>query len=155
MLTRPQICTLHERDVEMMHGGLTHAGGVVHRQGPNGVEHVLLVRASKAPFEWVLPKGHIEHGETPAETASREVLEETGVEASVGPELGTSSFVSPKGEEVRVLFFLMRFESSRAPKELRALQWCVIDDALVLTPFESNRVVLRAARDALTRMKTQ
>ncbi|MCK9486684.1 MAG: NUDIX domain-containing protein [Dehalococcoidia bacterium] len=30
---------------------------------------------------WALPSGHMEPGETPAETAARELLEETGVEA--------------------------------------------------------------------------
>src|SRR5262249_41445497 len=57
--------------------GLTHAGGVVFRKRNGAVEY-LLVQASKDRTQWVLPKGHIEPGEEPRETAVREVKEETG-----------------------------------------------------------------------------
>jgi len=33
---------------------------------------ILLVRAKKNPSIWIFPKGHIENGETPQETALRE-----------------------------------------------------------------------------------
>jgi 8-oxo-dGTP pyrophosphatase MutT (NUDIX family) len=39
-------------------------------------------------LEWCLPKGHIEHGETPEIAAQREVAEETGIEAEVLRPLG-------------------------------------------------------------------
>ena len=61
---------------------LTHAGGLVTRL-QNGVEEYLLVQASGNREDWVLPKGHIEPGEDPRETAVREVLEETGCWARV------------------------------------------------------------------------
>src|SRR5262245_50441854 len=57
--------------------GLTHAGGVVCRKRGGDVEY-LLAQASKNRAQWVLPKGHIEPGEDPRETAVREVKEETG-----------------------------------------------------------------------------
>jgi 8-oxo-dGTP pyrophosphatase MutT (NUDIX family) len=41
---------------------------------------------------WSLPKGHIEAGETAAETAEREVREETGIHGSVLRELGTIDY---------------------------------------------------------------
>jgi len=41
---------------------------------------------------WSLPKGHIEAGETPAQTAVREVSEETGITGRVVGELGTIDF---------------------------------------------------------------
>lgn len=64
--------------------GLTHAGGVVFRkQGKEETIEYLLVQASKDRSQWVLPKGHIESGEDPRETAVREVLEETGYWARV------------------------------------------------------------------------
>jgi 8-oxo-dGTP diphosphatase len=46
---------------------------------------VLLVRRGKAPLAglWSLPGGRIEPGETAAETAAREVREETGLAARV------------------------------------------------------------------------
>ena len=56
--------------------GLTHAGGIVYRR-KNGKTKFMLVTANSARSEWVLPKGHIEPGESPRITAVREVREET------------------------------------------------------------------------------
>jgi 8-oxo-dGTP pyrophosphatase MutT (NUDIX family) len=61
---------------------LTHAGGVVLRKR-DGTTEYLLIQASKDPMEWVLPKGHIELGESAREAAVREVREETGYWAQV------------------------------------------------------------------------
>lgn len=52
------------------------AGGVVINEGGE----LLMIYLRK---RWDLPKGHIEDGESSAEAACREVLEETGVEAVV------------------------------------------------------------------------
>ena len=41
---------------------------------------------------WSLPKGHVELGETEAETAVREVQEETGIHGRVVGKLGTIDF---------------------------------------------------------------
>lgn len=61
----------------------SHAGGVVFRMCRKRA-YYLLVEASEDPLQWVLPKGHVEVGESPFETAVREVHEETGVWAKVG-----------------------------------------------------------------------
>ena len=42
---------------------------------------------------WALPKGHIDEGESAAETALREVHEETGVEGRVVEKLGDIRYV--------------------------------------------------------------
>ena len=48
----------------------------------NGVgSHVLLVSAAKRVGAWVLPAGGVEPGETPAESALRELWEEAGARA--------------------------------------------------------------------------
>lgn len=46
-------------------------------------DHVLLIKRGKAPRpgEWSIPGGHVEWGETTAQAAIREVMEETGIEA--------------------------------------------------------------------------
>lgn len=43
-------------------------------------------------LRWSLPKGHVERGETPADTAVREVAEETGITGRVLAPLGTIDF---------------------------------------------------------------
>jgi 8-oxo-dGTP diphosphatase len=46
-------------------------------------DQVLLIKRGKAPRlgEWSIPGGHVEWGETAAQAAMREVMEETGIEA--------------------------------------------------------------------------
>lgn len=41
---------------------------------------------------WLMPKGHVEPGETLEEAASREVLEETGLQVRIGPPLGKTEY---------------------------------------------------------------
>jgi ADP-ribose pyrophosphatase YjhB (NUDIX family) len=67
--------------------GLTHAGGVVYKNVDGDVKF-LLVEASRNRKEFVLPKGHIDPGEAPRETAVREVREEAGHWARVQHWLG-------------------------------------------------------------------
>lgn len=47
----------------------------------NGVDHVLLIRRRWAPYagRWALPGGHVDKGEDAADTAARELAEETGI----------------------------------------------------------------------------
>jgi len=53
------------------------AGGIVYRKKPSGEVEILLIADSKN--RWTIPKGHIEEGETPRQTAEREIQEETGL----------------------------------------------------------------------------
>lgn len=71
----------------------TSAGGlVVDRSGvaPRGALIGRLDRRGR--LLWSLPKGHVEDGETPEDTAVREVAEETGIRGRVVAPLGTIDF---------------------------------------------------------------
>jgi ADP-ribose pyrophosphatase YjhB (NUDIX family) len=127
---------------------LTHAGGLVVRT-TDGRPEVLLVRPKDGSDVWVLPKGHIERGELPEETAVREVAEETGVVATVDRLLERVAFRA-KGEDVRVAFYLMRCRKERKGIEDRAIQWVSpVDAERLLSHAESVRV-LRLALPFLT-----
>ena len=69
------------------------AGGLVlDRVGP-GARAALIGRLNRrGHLLWSLPKGHVEVGETPPETAVREVAEETGIRGRVLAPLGTIDF---------------------------------------------------------------
>lgn len=57
------------------------AGGIVIRRNNDCVEFLLLKQIRKTgEIQWVMPKGHIEKGETCEQAAIREVREETSIE---------------------------------------------------------------------------
>lgn len=89
----------------------TSCGGVVIFRG----KILLLYKNFKNKYEgWVLPKGTVENGENHAETALREVFEETGVRASVMKYIGISeySFTVPQDTvEKEVYWYLMMADS--------------------------------------------
>ncbi len=123
--------------------GYTHAGGVVYREGSNGVV-CLLVRSTDGQ-SWVLPKGHIEAGETPDVAALREVREEAGVRAELVEQIGRQAY-SKGAEQISVIFFLMRFISEIERQETREVCWLAWEDAVACASFDDAREIIRSAR---------
>lgn len=69
----------------------TTAGGVVFRHNKTGALEILLIQDAKN--RWTIPKGHVEPGEEPRDTAEREIREETGLqEMKVHSWLGKVNF---------------------------------------------------------------
>ncbi|MGZ8345605.1 MAG: NUDIX domain-containing protein [Allosphingosinicella sp.] len=95
------------------------AGGLVVRRRQGRLE-LLLVASTRKADQWVLPKGHVEPGESEPEAAVREVLEETPHWARVHEKLGDIEFVLDR-EPVCVRFFLMEGlgRARRMPEGLR------------------------------------
>jgi 8-oxo-dGTP pyrophosphatase MutT (NUDIX family) len=121
----------------------SHAGGIVART-VDGEREYLLVEARRSRGEWVLPKGHIEPGETAEAAAVREVQEEAGVRAAVVARAGESEY-AVEGEPVRIIFFLMRYLGESSREEERAYTWRRFEDALRLLRFDDTRRVLTQA----------
>jgi len=107
----------------------------------DGTPKYLVVTASKNPTQWVLPKGHIEPGERPNETAVREVQEETGVWARVRKDLSSIEFVTDD-ETVQVQFYLMEWLADDKPRDDgRTCEWVSLEVAQKRVPEESNPVL--------------
>lgn len=57
----------------------TTSGGIIFRRSKeNGQVEILLIQDAKN--RWTIPKGHVEPGEEPKQTAEREIQEETGLQ---------------------------------------------------------------------------
>jgi len=96
------------------------AGGVVLEDGA-----ILLIRNRHG--HWGLPKGHWEPGELLAETAVREVLEETGLKVKIGDLAFITEFRNMDAREHLVQFF---FEAEPIggvlfprPGEIYGIKW--------------------------------
>ena len=128
----------------MEDGPYTHAGGVVYRTSRRGPEY-LIVRAKRDPSAWVLPKGHIERGESPEQTAVREVEEEAGCHAAIVAPLGRLVFGN-----VRTRVYLMRFEYSVPAAEEREVYWGPAHEADARLTFHDTRELLARAHEHVT-----
>ena len=64
----------------------------------------LIYRKDKIGYEF--PKGHLEEGETLEECAIRETEEETGRKNHILEELETVNYVTSKGEDVELHFYI-------------------------------------------------
>jgi 8-oxo-dGTP diphosphatase len=68
-----------------------------------GVPHLAAIRPQGKPEGvWALPKGNIDPGERPEETALREAIEETGVSGRLVEKLGDVKYVYTRRGGVRV-----------------------------------------------------
>jgi 8-oxo-dGTP pyrophosphatase MutT (NUDIX family) len=101
----------------------------------------LVVQARANPDHWVLPKGHVEPGETLEQTAVREVREEAGVDAEVVGPIGESEFGPVLGR-----FYLMRYRTDVPRTEDRGVAWLPFDEARSRLSFEDQRRLLERAR---------
>jgi 8-oxo-dGTP pyrophosphatase MutT (NUDIX family) len=125
-------------------GSPTHAGGVVFRTLPGAAEY-LLAEATDDPDQWVLPKGHVEEGEHPLETAVREVHEETGVWARIIQDLGETTYMV-NGADVTVRFYLMQAMGRGLRKDAyRQHAWLSLPQAAERASYLETRELLQAA----------
>jgi 8-oxo-dGTP pyrophosphatase MutT (NUDIX family) len=135
------------------------AGGVVIRRHRGGVDVALAARRTrKGDLAWGLPKGLVEKGEAPEETAIREVQEETGLQAQILEPLGDISYWYVwENDRIRkkVTFFLMEAvggDMSAHDHEMEDVRWYPLDEARRRASYPSERDVLRRAAEALARI---
>ena len=124
---------------------VTHAGGVVFQR--HDPPRYLVVKARDHATRWVLPKGHIEPGESAASAAVREVREEAGVLAKIVAPIGRVAF-SVEGEHVSVQFYLLEAYADGLPtSERRELQWLPLEEAVSEAFHDETKTLL--ARGAM------
>lgn len=123
------------------------AGGVLFRDG-----EVLLIKNPSGV--WSFPKGNVEKGEKPEETAVREVLEETNVKGKVIDYVGEISYwYQLKGERIfkRVKYYLMEYvEGEPRPSwEVLDAKFFPVEKARELLKYKGDKEIFRKALDKL------
>jgi len=115
----------------------------------------------KAPGTWALPKGNVDPGERPDETALREVLEETGVEGRLVEKLGDVKYTYTRRDGARVFkivsFYLLRAGRGRLGEieeamrvEVAEARWLPLEEAPRLLAYGGERAM---AAKALARLE--
>jgi 8-oxo-dGTP pyrophosphatase MutT (NUDIX family) len=131
------------------------AGGVVVRR-LRGAWVVAAIRPGGKPEgTWALPKGLISPGDSAADTALREVAEETGVVGRLDGKLGDVKYVYTwQGERIFkvVSFFLVRYSRGRIgdippehAHEVAEARWLPLEDTPRLLAYKGERDMAAAA----------
>jgi len=115
-------------------------------------------REARGKTVWALPKGWVDAGEEPSNTAIREVREETGVNAEVITKLTDIKYVYVRtwGDGARVFkvvsFFLLVYRSGELGdippemrKEVRRVEWLPLEDAARVLSYSGEKQVAKMA----------
>ena len=135
------------------------SGGVIVRR-LRGRWWVAAIRPNGKPDGvWALPKGLIDPGEQAAETAVREVAEETGLRGRLDQKLGDVRYVYTRdGERIFkvVSFYLLRWLGGRIGDipagmelEIAEARWLPLDDAPRLLAYGGEREMVTKALSLL------
>ena len=136
------------------------AGGVLVKR-IKGRPHVAAIRPQGKPQGlWALPKGNLDPGEQPAETAVREVREETGVSGRLVEKLGDVKYTYTRRSGIRVFkvvsFYLLTAGRGRIGEieermriEVAEARWLPLDEAPRLLAYGGER---QMAKEALARL---
>jgi 8-oxo-dGTP pyrophosphatase MutT (NUDIX family) len=147
------------------------AGGVVLRR-ISDAWHIAVIEPQKEASEnsieaskpakpvLALPKGLIDPGEKPEQTAVREVFEETGITAALIRKLTDTKYVYVRswGDKQRVFkivsFYLLRYQSGRIDDvtpgmriEVKRALWLPLDEAPRKLAYGGERQVARQAQE--------
>ncbi len=107
-------------------------------------------RRADDPFglKWEFPGGKVEEGETPEASLRRELSEELGIEAEVGPEVYRTDHRYANGFAVQLLFFrILRYTGTPVNRAFERIDWARVSALPRYDFLEADReLVDRMAR---------
>ena len=131
------------------------SGGIIFRKNNDMIEIALVsVKDGKV---WCLPKGIVDKGESPEETAVREVSEETGLKGRIIEKIGETKYwyyIKEGNMKCRktVHFFLMAYEGGDVANhdwEVDSASWFQIDEAIKKANYKNEKGLLEKAKKIL------
>jgi len=133
------------------------AGGVAFRKQDGQVE-VALISVGE-DNRWQLPKGLVDKGESTEVAAIREVREEAGIDTEMVTRIDKVEywyFWKENGQRIRyhkfVYFYLLRYKSGDVrdhDHEVNEARWVVIDDAIKILAFDSEKKIVEKAKELI------
>ncbi len=120
------------------------------RRGPT--LEICLITAAGKPRKWLIPKGVIDPGESPPETALKEAWEEAGLRGDLIAEPVGQYHYRKVGRMLRVVVFLMEVhvcEKRWEEDDRRKRQWVAAEQALSTISHANLRPLLAQAIERL------
>lgn len=96
------------------------------------------------PLKWEFPGGKIEAGEEPHEALSRELEEELGVHAEIGPKVAQLQHHYHNGNAVELQFFVVeRYEGELQNRIFRDIRWVKRRELPALDFLDADRTLVQ------------
>ncbi|MCM1578250.1 MAG: NUDIX domain-containing protein [Ruminococcus sp.] len=128
-------------------------GAVVYRKHCGNTEILLIKHINSG--HWSFPKGHMEDSESEAETALREVKEETGIDVLIDPTFRETVTYSPRKDTRKevVYFTALARNGGCTPRagEIAEVRWADICHAASLLTYENDKVIVNKVKRAICR----
>lgn len=126
--------------------------GVIPCRVRRGRVEIAMVTTSDGD-RWTIPKGHIEDGMSPQDSAVKECIEEAGLIGTVLPRQVCMYSYDKRGltRQVRVFLLLVERELTRWPeKHRRRRKWWSVDRAVMCVPNPQLRNGIRKVEQLLS-----
>ncbi len=133
-------------------------GSVIIRREENEILYLLLYKKAHDHYSemWDFPRGLIEKGEQPEETAKREIKEETGIieiKFIEGFKEKIKWFYKKEGKTIskEAVYFLAetRTQEIKISNEHNNYKWCTYEEALKLITYKNTKNILEKAQNFL------
>lgn len=126
-------------------------GAVVYRKYHGNTEILLIKHVNSG--HWSFPKGHVEADETEVETAKREIMEETSIEALIDSTFRETVSYSPKKDvQKEVVYFIAKAKNTNfvlQKSEVSEAKWVDINYAYNILTYDNDKNIVNKAKVAI------
>lgn len=101
------------------------------------------------PLKWEFPGGKIETGEETTAALRRELAEELGIEAEIGPEIARFGYKYPTKDVLLIFFKVDTYEGEPVNKVFAQIRWIPLKMLAIYDLLEADYLVLDRIGEAV------